>query len=257
MIKLCNFFTLFLFLSVLRVEAIIIKGPQPGLTKKHALKAKPHRKAHKAILHEDDNPYTQKKHRRHLNEYHYVTPVSKTISINHNLKLADFFIVLVAVFIGVLIILFLKPAFGSRLTVGKQARKLTLARKYRGHESRKLDDEDREGLLERISSRLHHGESKLATYINRVLFNKHNVYVSKSKLFKEVIKVRKYFDNSGLTVPEKLTERNLFQITRNVFWNVHHFNIDNRKTLAKKAIHTLYSHRANLFSTFVDAIKGI
>jgi len=123
--------------------------------------------------------------------------------------------------------------------------------------ARKLADNRNGRKLRAINKRISKGENKLATYINRVLFNKHNVSIPKNKLFHEIKQVKHYFESSGFNLPQKLTERSLYQITKNVFWNLHHFNMEKKHHMAYKTIHTLYGHRQTLLNTFVDSIKGI
>lgn len=259
MTRYCNLFTICLFLAIFPLDALVIRRPVTPKFKKVYHKNKRHRRAQTHYINLEDNPYLPKNEHRHLNEKHHYYPMKREFSITHTLHLADFFIVIVAVFIGILIAEFIKPLFsGSSSKGGYEPPMPTSYGSYGGFRARKLtDDNNKNRLLKSISSKIHRGQSKVASYINRVLFNKHNVYIPKNKLFKEVVKVRKYFDNSGMSLPDKLSERNLYQITRNVFWNLHRYNVDRKKHLAVKAIRTLYSHRKSLFNTFIDSIKGV
>ena len=266
--KTCNFLAILLFLVISQYNTLVIRRSPYQNSQPMFQKPKHHKNFHRPYPKLDDNPYIAKPKHRHLDEFHRHHTIPVDFSITHSLHLADFFIVIVAVFIGVLILEFLKPLLGF----GKKSNEESRDRDpipmgyavpggypgFGGFRARKLvGGDDKERLLRSIGSKIHKGESKVAAYINRVLFNKHNVYIPKGKLFKEVLRVRKYFDKSGLSVPDTLTERNLYQITRNVFWNIHHYNIDKKKSLAKKAVHTLYSHRGSLFNTFIDSIKGV
>ena len=112
-------------------------------------------------------------------------------------------------------------------------------------------------MLAHLNSKIHRGESKMIKYVNSMLLDPHKVHIKQRKLIGEVMRVRKYLDDSGFELPEHLTERNLYQITKNVFWNLHQFNLDSKGNMAKKIINTLYSHREPVFTIFTDAINGI
>lgn len=211
----------------------------------------------KYIHHKTQKHCRQLKHsKRHLDEAYSTHRMN--LSVSHTLHLADFFIVIVAVFIGALIASFVSNIFNR-----KQASVDPSVYSYRapppGYRAfgRKLYNQDSGRELSTIKRQIHKGEGKLATYVNRVLFNSHNVNIPKNKLFRDLKNIKRYFDDTGFKLPDKLTERKLYLITKNVFWNLHHFNMEKKHRVAFKAIHTLYSHRKTLFNTFLDSIKGV
>jgi len=108
--------------------------------------------------------------------------------------------------------------------------------------------------LRTMHKQISRGEGRLAEYINRELLSKHHVQVPRRKLFAELGKVKRYFQDSGFSMPSTLSERGLYAITKNVFWNLHHFNMESKRALAAKAIHSLYGDRATLLETFAKSL---
>ena len=177
------------------------------------------------------------------------------------LHLADFFIVIVAVFIGVLIAEFVKnlfkggPSHGESYDPGIYSYRVpTEGFNFR---ARKLHTSNNGRSLRGIHRKIQKGETKLATYINRMLFHSQHVHMPQNKLFRELRSVRNYFDKSGFALPDRLNERSLYKISKNVFWNLHHYNMERKHKVAHRAIRLLYNHRSELFTTFMDSIKGI
>lgn len=240
-----------LILTLAPLNALIIRSPRALPISRERELLTSHRSSNhhgKRRLQYDDYGYSDE-------ENFSAVSNSGGSSIQHSLQWADFFIVIVAVFIGVLIANFVKNLFSGPDTPKK--RKNDSLFKYSVpadlYRARKLSGSRN---LRAINKKITRGEDKLANYINTVLLSKHNVGVPKRKLFSELTKVKHYFDESGLSMPEKLTERGLYQITKNVFWNLHHFNMESKHSMATKAIHTLYGHRDKLLNTFVQSIKG-
>ena len=164
-----------------------------------------------------------------------------------------------ATFIGILIAVLVKQLISSHRTpiADESYYKYTYNSSGSLFERRLKQKKEGKRFLKEINQKIHKGENKVATYINRVLFNKHNILLSKPRLFHEVVKVRRYFDETGLALPNKLTERKLYQLTKNVVWNLHHLNIDSRPKLVKSAIHNLYKRRSNIFDMFIKVIGNV
>jgi len=246
--------SIILVLTLSPLDALIIRAPRalsisPArelMTRRH------HRKAHhgKRRLQYDNYGFSDE-------DTYGPVHTSGGSMIQNSLHWADFFIVIVAVFIGVLIANFVKNLFGGGQSEKPKRRANEDLFKYSVpadmFRARKLSDGRR---LRAVNKKITAGEGKLANYINGVLLSKHHVRIPKRKLFVELGKVKHYFDASGLSMPEQLTERGLYQITKNVFWNLHHFNMESKHALAAKTISTLYGHRQKLLSTFVGSFKG-
>ena len=123
-----------------------------------------------------------------------------------------------ATFIGILIAVLIKQLVTAHNTpvADESYYKYTYSTQGNLFERRLTQQQKGRRFLKEINWKIHKGENKVATYINRILFNKHSVLLSKPRLFHEVVKVRRYFDETGLSLPSKLTERKLYQITKNV-----------------------------------------
>lgn len=249
-------------------DAIIIRSPRAhSLTDMLNIDAKP--SSRKLMTrHHINHRRAAKFHKRRLQYYDYdfdddddYTSSSNPLGIQTSLHWADFFIVIAAVFIGVLIADFVKNMFSS----SRENKQVNNDSVYRyseppnmgGFRARKLSNGPDNRRLRAMNRKINAGEGKLAGYINRVLFNKHNVRIPRAKLFRELKHVKHYFDSSGFSMPEQLTERSLYSITKNVFWNLHHYNMESKHAMAAKAIHTLYGHRQTLLTTFVSSFRPV
>ena len=168
---------------------------------------------------------------------------------HHIMRGENFFLIIVASFIGALIGIFLKNLFINRKRSGIQRRL-----KGEAHSKEKVL---KARMLSKLNDKIHRGENKVIKYVNAMLLDPHKIQLKPRKLLGEVLRVRKYLDESGFELPDQLTARNLYQITKNVFWNLHQFNLDSRGKMAKKVINTLYTHREPVFTAFTDSINGI
>ena len=221
---------LLLSLVISRVHVLVLKKQNPYL---------------------DGNNPEELAESKNIVESRKLTIVHDAPSIKHckSMEGHNFFLIIIASFIGALIGLYLKNLFSSRSSSGIQRR---LSQVGSNKKRRKVNR-----MLAHLNSKIHRGESKMIKYVNSMLLDPHKVHIKQRKLIGEVMRVRKYLDDSGFELPEHLTERNLYQITKNVFWNLHQFNLDSKGNMAKKIINTLYSHREPVFTIFTDAINGI